>query len=668
MSNKRRVKKIKEETKFLGLERKIALLVALTVAVCNILLGSITAYLSYTSSTSAVEKTISETSKVAAQSVSEALKEYTAIAYETGSIARLADPEKSISDKRKILQQRIDDHNFEDGIIINQSGMDIIYGQDYSNQAYFASCMKGDTYVGTPYYDTVKQKVTMVIAAPIWEGGIPHTTAVGVIVYFPNGEFLNDIMRSITVGKKGTAFMVDASGTTIADVDSTIVGFENGIEEAKTSVKLRTFGALVEKMANGKDGVSNCYYHGGKKVIAYSPVQDSEGWSIGVVATKSEFLSQFYLSLLLIVVLVIVFTIAGVYLGIIAGKRISRPIKLCVERLRLLSKGDLESETPIVLENDETRILTDSLRETIAYLNKMIADIGIQLNEIADGKLIMDANTQYQGDFVKISDSVKAIAVSLNQTMKEIDRNAKKVSAGAEELARASQSLAEGATDQASSVDGLTKTISDISEKITGNAQNAQEAKNIVIVLNEDIKNSSTYMKKMSESMEQIKISSKEISNIMETIEDIASQTNLLSLNAAIEAARAGEAGRGFAVVAEEVRKLAEQSAEAAKTTAILIKNSMDAVEEGTNLATITAGSLDIVVEHSEKIDRAVSQIAVASAEQADAAKGVTEGVNQISIVIETNSATAQESAASSEELSAESEELKELLEHFRFN
>ncbi len=663
----RRIKIAKEKDKFVGLEKKIAVKIAITVAVCCILLGAITAYLSYTSCISAMEGTMRETSGVAAQLVSTSMKEYVAIAYETGSIARLSDPAKTISEKRKILQQRIDDHDFEDGVIIDQAGMDIIYGKDYSKEEYFAECMSGNTYVGTPYFDEVKQRMTMVVAAPLWEGGIPNTSAVGVIVYFPNGEFLNDIMRDIKIGKNGTAFMVDGTGTTIADIDSSLVGVENGIELGKTNHKLKKFGSVVEKMAKGKEGIDTYTYNGATKIMSYSPVPDSKGWDIAVVARRNDFLGRFYLSLFILVILVIVFTIVGIYNGVKTGKRIASPIKECVERLKKLSEGDLQSETPTVTSNDETLILTDCLRETISYLNRMIADIGFRLNELSNGKLTMDMNKNYQGDFSEISDSLKKIAASLNRTMKEIDRNAKSVALGADELAKASQSLAEGATDQASSVQELTATITDMSEKIRSNADSAEEARNIVTTLNEDVKNSSTYMGQMSEAMDRIKDASNEIAHIMKTIEDIASQTNLLSLNAAIEAARAGEAGRGFAVVADEVRNLAEQSAQAAQNTALLIQNSINAVEEGSSLAKITEGSLGVVVDHARKIDKAVIEIAAASAEQAEAAEQISGGVNQISLVIETNSATAEESAASSEELSAQSEMLKELLEQFTF-
>lgn len=657
----------REGGKFRGLEKKIAMYIASIVIICNLLLGAITSYLSYTSSMGAMERSLGETADVAAKLASASIREYVAIACETGSIARLADPKKTISEKGQIIQQKKDTYHFEEGTVINSAGTDLVYGRDYSSQEFFKECMSGNTYVGTPYFDTVKKKMMMVIAAPLWEGGIPETTPVGAVIYYPNGEFLNDIMRSIRVGEKGTAFMVDSTGTNIADVNSEIVGRKNADEGEEGSKVSARFAEIVQKMADGEEGIGSYREAGGSRIAAYVPVPDSKGWNVAVTAQKSEFLGRFYLSLAIIVVLVIIFTVSGIAMGFRAGKRIAAPIQLCVGRLKRLADGDLQSETPLVEAEDETRILTDSLRETITYLNQIIMDIGNQLGNVSAGDLKAGQSRSYQGDFSKISDAVKEIAVSLNHTMREIDQNAKNVAAGAAEMAKASQSLAEGATDQASSVEELTATITDMTGKIHGNAENAKQAKGIVRDLNQDIKASNIHMEQMTGAMEKIKTSSAEIASIIKTIEDIASQTNLLSLNAAIEAARAGEAGKGFAVVADEVRRLAEQSEQAAKMTTDLIRNSIEAVEEGTKLSRITMDSLEVVVEHSERIDLAVTEIAEASAKQAEAAEQIAEGVNEISAVIEANSATAQQSASSSEALSAESEHLEQLLSQFTF-
>lgn len=655
------------QDKFIGFEKKITICIVIIVVICNVLLGVLSAILNYSSSVSAINKTIKETSVVAADLVSESLKEYVAIAYETGSIARLADPEKSVQDKKAIMQQRIDDHGFVDGMVIDSKGIDILNGTNLSNTEYYVECMKGKTYIGTPAYNEATKKVTMVIAAPLWKDGIPNTTPVGVIAYVPDGELLNNIMREIKVGKSGTAFMVNSEGITIADIDSTIVGIENGIELGKTNSKLRAFGKIVEKMANGEDGTGSYTYNGKTKIMAYSPVPESQGWSIAVVAVRSEFLTMFYISLGIIVVIVVAFTLIGIYFGKKLGKTLSAPIAVCVDRLKLLAQGDLKSETPVIKSNDETEILSDNLRTTIENLNHIISDISSHLAELSDGNFAITIDTQYEGDFEQISVSFKLIVDALRSAMRDIDHNAQQVAYGSDELSKASQSLAEGATDQASAIQELTATITDISSKIQNNANNAELAKTMVNDVNIEMNQSNKHMDEMIIAMDRIKVASNEIANIIKSIEDIATQTNLLSLNAAIEAARAGEAGKGFSVVADEVRKLAEQSEEAAKNTNQLIQNAIEAVEDGTELVRVTAQSLESVVTNASKVNGAISEIVEASNEQATATAQITEGINQIATVIEMNSATAEESAASSEELSSESTVLKEMLGKFRY-
>ncbi|MDD2971190.1 MAG: methyl-accepting chemotaxis protein [Lachnospiraceae bacterium] len=658
-------KRTKEE--FVGIEKKIAYSFAAVVICCNLLLGTIVSYLSYTSSISAVEETIDETSVVAGDLITASIREYTAIAYETGSIARLADPERSVEDKKAIIQQRVEDHNFEDGILLDQNGKNVFTGEDLSDKEYFQACMKGETYIGTPAYSEILGAVVMTVAAPLWQDGIPHTTPVGAVVYVPDGEFINDIIRGIQVGSQGTAFMVDANGTTIGDVNSSLVGVENGIQEGKEDRKLAKFGKIVEKMAKGENGTGSFKYNGKTKIVAYAPVPESDGWSVGVVAVRNQFLGKFYLSLIITVIIVVGCTIIGVRVGFKKGKEIATPITRAVERLKLLATGDLHTEVERVKTQDETEILTENLYQTIRRLKEIIEDISKNLEELSNGNFTLQLQQNYVGDFSEITDSFRAIVSSLNAAMKEIDNNAEHVSLGADDLSKASQALAEGATDQASAIEELTATVTDISEKISENAENANTAKNIVEQMNQEIQNSNGHMTETAQAMDHIKEASNEIANIIMSIEDIASQTNLLSLNAAIEAARAGEAGKGFSVVADQVRQLAEQSASAAKDTTALIENAIKAVEDGKKLTDITAESMNTVVEQAGEVQISVANIAAASNVQAEAASQITEGINQIATVIETNSATAEESAASSEELSSQSTELKALLEKFQF-
>ncbi len=663
-----RVKKDKNDGQFIGIGEKISKRFGRVIMICCIVLGVITSVLSYISSISAVSETINNTSDVAANYVSAALQEFVAIAYETGSIARLADPEKTVEEKKAILDQRIKDHNFDGGYLIDSSGVDVITGQNLSDRVYFKESMKGNTYISTPAYSEVTGKVSYVVSAPLWEGGIPGTTPVGVIAYVPNGEFLNDIMRSIKVGEGGTAFMLDKNGITIADLDSSLVGVEDSIALGDTNPKLKKYSAICKKMVTGANGTDTYSYGGKTKVVAYSPVPDTDGWSIGVAAVRNEFLRMFFISLVLTVLFVVAFTVYGIKVGVKLGKAVAAPLAKAVDRLKLLAEGDIHSEVPEPTENDETKILLDCLSETMQDLNTIITDISSDLAELADGNFMINVDETYKGDFAQISDSFRDIVGSLSAALGEIDSNAESVRKGATDLAGASQLLAEGATDQASAIEELTATMTDISEKIHTNAENASKAKKVVNGMNDQVSESNAQMKQSTEAMERIREASDKIAEIISSIEEIASQTNLLALNASIEAARAGEAGKGFAVVATQVGTLSEQSSEAAKNTKQLIQNAIQAVDDGTKLANSTAESLLLVVENAKTVGEAIDEIAIASEEQADATAQITEGVNQIAQVVESNSATSEESAAASQELSSQADLLKELVDRFKYH
>lgn len=657
----------KKDGGFVSIEKKISAKFAQTILICCIVLGVITSVLSYISSISAVSKTINSTSDIAADYVEAALKQYTAIAYETGSIARLADPEKTKEEKAEILNQRIKDHSFEGGFLLDSNGVDVITGQNLSDRDYFKEAMKGNTFVSTPAYSDVTKAVSYAVSAPLWEGGIPGTTPVGAVVYIPNGEYLNDIMRSIKVGEGGTAFMLDANGITIADIDSKNVGVEDSIHLGDTNSKLKKYSAICKKMVAGENGTGTYSYGGVTKVVAYSPIENMNGWSIGVAAVRNEFMGMFFLSLIITVVFVVAFTVFGIRNGIQLGKKIVHPITMVVDRLKLLAEGDLHSDTPIPEVNDETAILMNSLTETTQDLRGVISDIDNHLAEISKGNFLIKVDGDFKGDFAQISESFRGIIRSLSAAMRNIDTNAECVQNGAMDLSGAAQMLAEGATDQASAIEELTATITEVSEKISINAQNAEKTREIVAGMGDQIVESNEHMKKNTEAMNNIREASDKIAEIISSIEEIADQTSLLALNASIEAAKAGDNGRGFAVVATQVGVLADQSSEAARNTKDLIQNALQAVDEGMQLANSTAESLLAVVDHVKVVNSSMSEIAEASDNQAMAVSQITEGINQIAGVIESNSATSEESAASSQELSSQADMLKELVGKFQY-
>lgn len=657
----------KDTGEFVSIGKKISRNFGQTIMVCCIILGVIASVLSYISSVNAVSETINNTSDVAAYYVSASLQQYIAVAFEAGSNARLASPDRSLSDKAEIMEQRIKVHDFKGGYLLDSNGIDMFTGEDHSHKDYFREAMKGNTYVSTPAYDEMTQAVSYVVSAPLWEAGIPETTPIGAVVYIPDGEFLNDIMRSIKVGKGGTAFMLDANGITIADVDSSLVGVEDSIALGDTNPRLKKYSEICKRMITGESGTGTYSYNGKTKVVAFSPVPGVNGWSIGVAAVRNEFLRMFFLSLALTILFVIAFTIYGIRNGVKLGRRIVQPISVVVKRLELLSEGDLHSETPVPQENDETAILMNSLTQTVQDLRNVITDIDNHLADLSQGNFLIRIDHDYKGDFAEISRSFRTIVEALSSAMRDIDSNAKCVQRGAGDLSGAAQHLAEGATDQASAVEELTATITDISEKISVNAKNAEKARTIVVEMNNQIMESNEHMKNNTEAMDKIREASDKIAEIISSIEEIADQTALLALNASIEAARAGEHGRGFGVVATQVGALADQSSEAARNTKDLIQNAIAAVEEGIQFANATAKSLVAVVENVKVVNESMEEIAIASDNQAEAAVQISDGISQIAEVVETNSATSEESAAASEELSRQADLLKELVERFQF-
>lgn len=368
-----------------------------------------------------------------------------------------------------------------------------------------------------------------------------------------------------------------------------------------------------------------------------------------------------------IVVVIAIAIVLSTKLGRRIAKRISVPLGKLGERLKTFATGDLSSPFPMVETGDEVEHMEKDATEMADNLNIIIHDIGQVLGEMAGGNYVVRSNyaDRYTGDFQKLYESMRKLRDQMTETLISIGTASGQVSAGSGDLANAAQCLAEGATDQAHAVIELHTTISNITETMEKSAQSADESYMKAQQYANEADHSREEMNTMMAAMERINDTSMSIGNIISEIESIAAQTNLLSLNASIEAARAGEAGRGFAVVADEIRELADQSAKAAIDTRNLIESSIKEVAEGNHAAERASESITTVVSGIKQIAEFSKNLKIMVEEQTESMRKAEEGVNQISEVVQSNAATAEEASATSEELFAQANILDELVGQF---
>lgn len=360
---------------------------------------------------------------------------------------------------------------------------------------------------------------------------------------------------------------------------------------------------------------------------------------------------------------------AGFVIAVIITFAISRsirkPMKEILAATKKVAQGELNAQIGYSSKN-ELGQLSDGIRTITATVNKTIGNISKTLSQMAQGDMTVSVDEDYSGDFDRIKNSMNDIVDSLNDILSQINQSSNAVSSSADQVSSGALALSDGASEQASSLEELSATIEDVSQQVKRNAQNAENAKKTAADSAIKTANANDQMVQMMLAMQRIDETSIKISKIIKTIDEIAFQTNILALNAAVEAARAGGAGKGFAVVAEEVRNLANKSAEAAKNTSELIEDSIGAVQHGTQIAETTADALKAIAIDAKNIAEMIKLISEASSMQTQALVQITQGIAQITHVVQSNSATAEESAAASEELSSQAHLLKDLVGKFQ--
>lgn len=343
-------------------------------------------------------------------------------------------------------------------------------------------------------------------------------------------------------------------------------------------------------------------------------------------------------------------------------KNLLDPIRLVKEQMEYISMGDLSKEFTLESDTSEIGKMAFSIHNTKLTLKKLIDEISYIMGKMADGEFNAEMKENYVGEFLLIRDSYSRIMENLNKMFGTIQNSADFVRDSSRQMSEVSQDFAEGTGVQAESINEIREAVNELTISVKESAAAVEKTRDISQHSGEGLNQNYNNMQELKNAIYEIKESSENIRGIINTIEAIATETNLLALNAAIEAARAGEAGKGFAVVAEQVKSLANESAEAAGNTTKLIQTSIELVERGTAIAETTAKDLIGVMEESKETVSMMEKVSVSTQKEVIAMEGITKSVNQIADVIQTNSAAAQETAASSQEQHSQAELLSGLM------
>lgn len=651
------------------IQTKIIAIVVLATVCVSVVAGIVSTVVTRYSTRSALEKNILETAELAALAAENMISTYTLTIAEMASNPILVDEAVSPEEKQAFIQERVDAYYMRFGGMADIDGHDAVHDVDISGEPFFQAAVQGNNYMSTPYIDG--SDMYIMVAAPIREG-----EAVKGVLYFQCDTYiLQSIIEGLQIGEEGEAYILDKEGTTIAYVDQeSVLNRENIMREAAAAPEdegLQTVAAIEKKMTLGEVGVERFYYaeDQSNNIQSYAPIAGTDGWSIAVTLDEDEFMRPAEYGNFIQIVICAAACIVIIIISMKVSHSIVTPVVRCAKRLQALAQGDLGSPVPQIKSKDETRILADSTAQLVKEFGEIVHEMQDILGAIADGDLTREVSGQaYPGDFAALWESLRVISEKLNVTMAGIVSASGQVSTGSDQVASTAAALSQGAVEQTSAVTELSGTISDMSTEAKGIAQRTEQAKDVVEEAGEKLQESGGYIDSLNHAMGQITQSSGEISRIIDTIENIAFQTNILALNAAVEAARAGTSGKGFAVVAEEVRNLAIKSDQAAKATKELIERSVNSVESGSLVVEKVTDSVTAAAKMAGEAVEQMEQVSKAVEDQTDAIGQIAAGIEQISGVVQNNSATAEESAATSQELSGQAALLQQLVGNFRIS
>ena len=605
--------------------------------------------------------TMQPMAKIASQNVSSNLHLLTERIYQLSQSVEiktiLQDSERDETDTETFLAERANEVEFVwIGIYHTDGSKYIGYGnapEDIASQKYFQFLQQtGNIVIGEPaMLDNIIQLAV----------GMPLKTEEDTAYYLIGSykyDILNDVLSNMNLGETGSAYIVNEDGVIVCDKD-----MENISKGVNVYDKYPESKEMFDKAINGQTGSRKISMHDMPHYASYSPVPGTL-WSLVIDVPVEEFKKASVIMAALGVALAVgVLIIAGIVITLIVSK-MTRSLRIATKRIEALSEGDLTSEVKEARTGDEIEVLTNALANTVTQLNDYISNIRFILGELSNGNYTVGTNGEYRGDFAALKDALEIITDSLNHNMGAMKSSAKEVSQNTNLISTHTQQMRQDSDRQIEAVTRLNESTNKIVSNITTIVDSAKQVKECSDETSCKVAQSSEEMAGLITNMDEINSNMNEIKRISSMIENIAMQTNLLSLNASIEASRAGEHGRGFAVVAGQVRELAVQSANASAQTADIIKNTSDTIRKGVEAAKILGVSLNEIAEntsHFTDITYNLEQVIVEQQSAADDVKSDLESVDQIA---GNNAETAEQTNAACEDFAKQARMLANLVAH----
>lgn len=544
-----------------------------------------------------------------------------------------------------------------DASVLTQSdGFTSGEGWDVTTREWYKCIDLGKTILTEPYVDSATGKMILSAVSPVYDDAT--NTAIGAVGIDISLEHMTEVMSQYKIGRNGYILLLSGSGTFIYHPQNDII--QKNIADIKISQN------VVNAVLSSSDVFLRYTVDGVAKYGSVSPAGDT-----GYIVLSNMPLTEYYSMLIIMVIALIVIFAIGIILIALSIRKsaanLTKPIQELNHTAQQLAAGDLDVHLKIDSE-DEIGELGESIGKTVARLKEYIVYIDETsevLAQIADGKLSIHLKNDYVGEFQKVKTALLNISSSMNEVMEGINATSERVSIGASELASAAQLIAEGSEVQAASVEELAATTNTVADHVEESHRDAEASAKETDKVTAMIEQNQEKMTMMMDAMNEIRQTSQQVVGIIQTIEEIADQTNLLSLNASIEAARAGEAGKGFAVVADEIGKLALESSKAASSTRDLIEISMEEISKGNAIATDAMNSLKESVSAVDHVNEMIKKTAENSAVQASNMEQLRVGIDEIARAIQDNSAASQETSATSEELATRAELLNKMVQKF---